>query len=245
MKNALLILLFATITPHAFADVGDFSLMLESGAVWQHRNDARIHPDRGSYVEFDEYDHGPFFHYRFEAYYQIADRHLLRAVVAPFSTSVTGTPAENVNFNDVVFTGGEALTVDYQFNSYRLGYAYRILELNDGYLELGATAKWRDAKIKFIQGARSRAYTNGGLVPLLYLAFEKQIFSDISFNFTVDASAASQGRAIDAAIKFRKPLREDLKLGLGVRSLEGGADNDKVFTFSWFNYALLDLVWEL
>jgi len=29
-------------------------------------------------------------------------------------------------------------------------------------------------------------------------------------------------------------------VGIGVRSLEGGAENDKVYTFSWLNYLIVD-----
>ena len=62
------------------------------------------------------------------------------------------------------------------------------------------------------------------------------------FHFNMDAAAAPQGRAFDLAFKARKELSKNYQLGVGVRTLEGGADNDKVYTFSWFNYAVLDLV---
>ena len=58
----------------------------------------------------------------------------------------------------------------------------------------------------------------------------------------MDAAFASQGRAIDIALKFRHNFSPDYNIGFGARSLEGGADNDKVYTFSWFNYAVIDFV---
>lgn len=243
MIKALFFLLFSLSPAVTLAQ--DFSLGLEAGAVWQHRNDVRISPDQGTYLEFNDFDEGPFFHYRIEGFYNLSERHFLRALYAPFNISVKGVPATNVVFDGVTFAGGNELTVNYRFNSYRVGYFYRWFEFSDGFFDIGVTAKWRDAKIELEQPGISRAYTNGGLVPLLYIAFEKMLFSDISFNFSLDGSASSQGRAFDGALKLRKPVGERLNLGLGVRSLEGGADNDKVFTFSWFNYAVIDLVWEL
>ena len=245
MRKISLIILFVTtlFSTAANSEPKDLTLMLESGAVWQNRNDVRITPDQGSYVEFDKYDQGPFFHYRAETQYRIKNNHHIRAVYAPFQVSVKGTPDENLNFNNVTFAGDRELKINYQFNSYRLSYIYRILEDDDGFFDVGVTAKWRDAKIEFEQGALNRHYRNSGLVPLFYLAFEKVVFSDVRLNFTLDASAAAEGRAIDGSLKLRKPLNEDLQLGLGFRSLEGGADNEKVYTFSWLNYALIDLVW--
>ena len=36
-------------------------------------------------------------------------------------------------------------------------------------------------------------------------------------------------------------IREGLDLGFGYRTIEGGADNDEVYTFGWIHQAVLSL----
>ncbi len=218
--------------------------MLESGAVWQHRNDVRIPSDTGTRVDFDNFDRGPFFHYRAELLWKINERHNLRAVYAPLEIDVNGPITSNVIFDDTTFTPSEGLEIDYKFNSYRLTYFYSFWEGEESQFNLGLTGKIRDAKIRFSQSGRSASYEDVGFVPLVYVEYQTPITSSWLFNVNVDAAAASQGRAIDLALKFRKRLNDRYKLGIGARTLEGGADNDNVFTFSWLNYAVIDLVGE-
>lgn len=232
-------------TTCSLSSADQWSVQLEAGAVWQNRNDAKISPETGTYFEFDQFDQGPFFHYRTEGFYNLEGKHYLRGVIAPFMISVTGEPEQNINFDGVTFQAGSPLTVDYQFNSYRLTYIYRWVDNKSFHFDVGLTMKWRDAKINLIQSASSRAYTNGGLVPLVYLATGYQFNDYLEIFSDLDASAAPQGRAFDFSFKLRTPVNDRLKAGAGLRTLEGGADNDKVFTFSWFNYALIDLVWAL
>ena len=61
----------------AYADNG-FELMLETGGIWQNRNDVQIPPDSGTRFEIDKIDKGPFFHYRLEGYYRVFQKHALR-----------------------------------------------------------------------------------------------------------------------------------------------------------------------
>lgn len=224
------------------ARAGEFTLNLETGAVWQDRNDVRIPPDGGSYFEFDRFNKGPFFHYRGEASYQFHARHRVRALLAPFKISVHGKSAQNIDYNGSTFQADQDLTVNYRFNSYRLTYAYRAWLAGGSYLDVGLTGKIRDANIELRQGAiTSQNYKNVGFVPLIFLEYNQELSQRLSFNFQTDAAAASQGRAIDASLKLRYALNDHTQVGLGYRTLEGGADNKKVFTFSWFNYAVADI----
>ena len=110
-------------------------------------------------------------------------------------------------------------------------------------LNLGVTAKVRDALTSFSQDGRTKAYDNVGIVPLIYFEYQKSFGQDWTANLTMDAAYAPQGRAIDAALKVRRNLDENLSFGLGARTLEGGANNEKVYTVSWFTYAVADLVY--
>ena len=221
--------------------INQFDLIFEAGGVWQNRNDIQIPPDTGTRFEVDQVDEGPFFHYRLEGYYRLSQKHAFRVVYAPFDVEVTGRASVPIVFNGKSFSNNEDLTVRYQFNSYRFSYVYGFWDFGDDQLNLGFTAKVRDAKTIFSQSGVSSSYDNIGFVPLLYFEYQKPLGANWTINFTVDAAAASQGRAIDAALKARRRIGANSSLGLGVRSLEGGADNEKVFTFSWFNYALIEL----
>ncbi len=59
--------------------------------------------------------------------------------------------------------------------------------------------------------------------------------------FDGDALAAPQGRAEDVALSVWADLSKSLRLRAGYRLLEGGADNDEVYTFALVNYAFAGL----
>lgn len=231
------LLLFSTSTTAE----NNFDLFLETGAVWQTKNDTQIPPDTGTRFKIDQFGSGPFSHARIEAYYRFKQQQAVRLVYAPLNIEVTGRPADTVIFNGQSYSSSEDLTVNYKFNSYRLSYLYGFNGFEDDQINIGFTAKIRDAKTTFKQAGVSSSYSNIGLVPLFYFEYQKALNPDWLVNLTLDAAAASQGRAIDAALKLRRKFAENLSMGLGIRTLEGGANNDKVYTFSWFNYALLDL----
>ncbi|KQC04121.1 MAG: hypothetical protein APR54_08965 [Candidatus Cloacimonas sp. SDB] len=57
-----------------------------------------------------------------------------------------------------------------------------------------------------------------------------------------DALAAPQGRAEDVLAAITYDISDQLRLKAGYRILEGGADNDEVYTFALFHYAVLGLI---
>lgn len=241
MKSLFSLLLICTIPSVVLGEDSSLVVNWETGAIWQHRNDVRIQPDTGTYLEADQFDQGAFLHYRVDARYHLGGRHFLRLVLAPNNISVTGQSQAPVIFDGVTFNANQDLTIDYQFNSWRLGYTYRVSEGGSYYFDIGATAKIRQAEIKLTQGNLSQAYDNVGFVPLFYFAFQQNFGQGWHLYTDCDFAAAPQGRAIDFNIKLRKALAEDTFLGFGYRTIEGGADNEEVFTFSWFNYAVIDL----
>ncbi|MCK7482499.1 MAG: hypothetical protein M0C28_39280 [Candidatus Moduliflexus flocculans] len=56
-----------------------------------------------------------------------------------------------------------------------------------------------------------------------------------------DALAAPQGRAEDVSLSVWADLSQKLRLRVGYRLLEGGAENDEVYTFALVNYAFAGL----
>jgi len=243
MKTLLLCLIF--IFPSLAFAKEDIDVLFEGGAVWQNRNDSQIAPSTGSRIAIDEFDQGPFFHHRLEGVYQINPKHALRIVYAPLDLTVRGQSPTPLIFNDESFGATTPFHIRYKFNSYRLTYIYSFWGAEEDKLNLGVTAKVRDAVTSVSQASKTSSYKNVGFVPLFYFEWQKKIRADLSLNLTMDAALAPQGRAVDAALKVRKKLGDKTKLGFGLRTLEGGADNDEVFTFSWFTYAVADLTVQL
>jgi len=223
----------------------DSILLLETGALWQERNDVRIPSSTGTLVGFDEYNSGPFFHYRFELHHPFNHRHGIRVIYAPLGLSVTGRESRAVNYNNVIFTANTPTTIDYKFNSYRLGYTYRVWGEDKSFLRLGLTGKIRQASIRFTQNSLTTIYDNVGFVPLFYYALQVPLSGKWTFYSDSDFAFAKQGRAVDITFKLRYGITGSSSIGFGARALEGGADNDKVLTYTFVKYAVLDftLAW--
>ena len=241
MKN-LLASLFLLFSSSLYAI--EFEWMLEAGTVWQNRNDFQIPPTlEGTRVFLGDIDDGPFLHYRSELYARLSERHGVRLTVAPFSVSFNQRIDQPIAFQDTQFLANRDTDFNYTFNSYRLTYFYAFWGHGDRQLNLGLTAKIRQAEILVRQGALTQSFEDLGFVPLIYFDWRQPLSDNWALLFNFDGLAGGPGRAIDVALKLRRKLGDSAWLGLGYRTLEGGADNDQVFTYSWFNYAVADLVW--
>ena len=78
-----------------------------------------------------------------------------------------------------------------------------------------------------------------GPVPLLYAYARYQATDRLAIELEGDALAAPQGRAEDFSLKGVWRLNDRVALDAGYRFLEGGADNDEVYTFAFFHYAVV------
>jgi hypothetical protein len=220
-------------------------LTLEGGGVWQSRNTARI-PNSGDGTRFSlrELQGGGGKEYlRIDGSWQLGEKHQLRALYAPYSLTRTGTPGQPLQFDGETFAAGVPTEVHYRFDSYRLTYRYRFHEGTNWTWWGGATVKVRDANIRLRQGALVEGYDNTGVVPLLNVLGYRRLTDRWTLVVDADGLWAPQGRAFDVAVKARYAVGRRLSMGLGYRTLEGGADNDKVYTFAWQHYALAELNW--
>jgi len=222
-----------------------FNLGLEGGALWQSRNDARI-PNTDASSRFSLRDlqgSGPYGYYRIEGSWEFRDRHQLRALYAPFEITRTGNPETDLRFDGKTFAAGEATEAHYRFDSYRLSYRYRFHEGNKAAWWAGLTLKVRDANIRLRQGGLLGEDPNTGVVPLINVLGQYRLSARWTFLLDADGLWAPQGRAFDVALKARYALNDRLAVGFGYRTLEGGADNDDVYTFAWQHHGLLELNW--
>ena len=217
----------------------DASVEVETGAVWQTRNDVAIPGDSGTRLAFDQIiGSGPWPFYRIYADYQASERHAWRALYAPLELAGTGTLDAPASFAGKNFAPG-AVHASYRFNSYRLSYRYLWHDATPWQWHVGLTAKIRDARVALEQGSTLAENDNLGFVPLLHVDGAARLSERWQASIDVDAAAAPQGRAIDLALKARYQHSPEWDLAMAYRTLEGGADNEKVYTFAWLHYLVV------
>ncbi len=231
------ILLFGVVQEHAFA----LELKLSLGSVWQQSNDVQI-PNDNSGTRFSLTDiagTGPWPGGRLEAIWDINEKHGVRALFAPLSYAEQGTIDSTINFAGETFNTAQAVTGEYTFNSWRLGYRYHLRSNERWDLWLGGTLKVRDAEIKLTQGTVSSLDDDLGFVPLFYAAAVYRFDGPWAISVDFDGLAGGPGRAIDLGINLAYQINEALEFGVEYRALEGGADIDQLYNFAWFNSMLL------
>ncbi len=217
-------------------------LTLEAGPLFTSRNDVRIPGNTGTDLAFERLTgDGPFAAARASLDWRWRPRHALRLTAAPLTLSGTGLLERPTEFAGATFAAGVPTKGTYRFDTYRLGYRYRLLERGRLSLHVGATLLVRSAEIALTQGSLSARKTDLGLVPLLHADLEWRFAPGWRALLDVDGAAAPQGRAFDVSLGVRRRLSRGLELGLGYRGIEGGADNDEVFTFAWTHAAVLSL----
>ena len=219
---------------------------LEGGYVFASRNDVRIPGDGGtgfSLVDDLSTDPAPAFRARLGV--RLAGRHVITALWAPLRLNASGTIADDVLFDGGSYPGGTPLLAVYRFDSYRLTYRYSFVRTVEWEVAAGATAKIRDAEVS-LYGADARSKTNTGFVPLLNIHVAwRPGGSRFGLLLNADALVAPQGRAEDVLVAATWDISDQLQLRVGYRTLEGGADNDEVYNFSWFHYAVAGVAFSL
>lgn len=228
------------LSSHVQAEKSRWNLGLETGAVWQSYNDVQIPGNTGTRFSLSDLagnDPLPFF--RLELFYQLKDKHQLRFLIAPLAYTENGVLDKNVDFDDQSFAAGLNTEATYKFNSYRATYRYLFHDGPKWRWRVGGTLKIRDAEIALKQQDVSASNSNVGIVPLLNLYGDYKLADKWRFIVDFDGLASPQGRAIDLGLKVNYDIDKNWYLGGGFRILEGGADNDKVYNFAQFNYAVI------
>ena len=222
-------------------ETSGFTFELEVGPVWQSRNEVQI-PNDQSGTRFSLVDiagNGPWPSGRLYLTWDINDRHSLRGLLAPLAYTETGSINNPLNFAGESFLVGAPVEATYKFNSWRLGYRYRLVNSERLALAIGFTAKIRDAKIELSQGETTSKDTDIGFVPLLYLGTDWEFTRRWHLLVDFEGLAGGPGRAFDVALKLGHSIGDHWVLTAGYRTLEGGADVDAVYNFAWLHYALI------
>ena len=246
MTPRLLLVLLVLVVVCPAAGLGQTPTIVvqgEAGPVWQSRNEVEI-PNDGTATRFSLVDlvgAGPWPAGRLQVTWTVAERHALRALFAPLAWTETGVPEAPLSFAGATYEAGRATDATYRFNSYRLTYRYRVYDAERGQAWIGATAKLRDAVVELEQGRTTRRKTDRGFVPLLHLAGTWRVAPPWSLTLTADALAGGPGRAVDAALTVDYDLGRAWTIHAGYRTLEGGADVDEVYNFTWLHYPVVSV----
>ena len=220
------------------------TLTVELGGAWQARNDARIEnePPNTRFAIDEITGSGPYAAGRVAFEWSLAERHRLRLLAAPLRVDDTGISDRAIVFRDTVFEPGR-VRAEYRFDSWRLGYRYVFHDSERWTWSGGATLNIRDAEIRLSQDGTSRSRSDTGFVPLLALVGEWRFAPGWRALLDFEGLGAPQGRAIDATLQAGYDLTPSLHLSGGYRVLDGGADNDDLYTFARFDFAVLALHW--
>jgi hypothetical protein len=213
---------------------------LETSVMDFSRNEIAIPGDSGDLFNTSDssWKQKNAMNYRLYYSFDLNKTESIRILYAPLKTSFNGEFDSNVNFNGKTFNKGQA-TVNYQFNSYRIAYHKNIVKNATFTANYGWVAKIRDANIEVVQGGNKKSRKDLGFVPLFHLDARYSFNHLNSIYFDLDGLAAPQGRAFDFGLFLERQLLNNSKVFVGYRFIEGGADNDKVKTFSFINFYTL------
>jgi hypothetical protein len=219
-----------------------FGLEIEGGSLWTTRNDVKIPPGTGTKFSLQDLTGkgaGPYF--RGYASVNFNRKHGIRLLAAPLEISGTGPLNQPVSFAGQNFAAGKDTEGVFKFNTYRVTYRYTFHEGDRWRLQVGAAGLVRDAKIELRQAGVTARDTDLGLVPLAYFSARYRLTDKASVLFDFEGLGAKQGRALDGILKVDYDLGKGVTLGAGYRTLEGGADVERVYTFAWLHYAAVSL----
>jgi hypothetical protein len=238
MKRLSCLLVLALVAPavaHWYVDV-------EAGPVFSGYNDVRIPGDTGTLFSLTEDLHArTALGFRARLSKTFGDRHWVSVLVAPLRVESRGTLDQDVVFAGARFIAGEELKALYRFDSYRLTYRYGLVRTRRFRLDLGLTAKVRDAEISLnyvfvlVPGVSK---TNTGFVPIISFRADWQLGPRLGLVLDGDALGVPQGRAEDVTAALRVGLSDRVDARVGYRVLEGGSDVDEVYGFALFHYAV-------
>jgi hypothetical protein len=204
-----------------------FTVDFDLGATNVLKNDVRIPNEGGTLISLK--DTSPQATFRAYFTWAIHEHHSIRLLYAPFSSTGTFTPNQDIAFNGLKYMAGNPIEAYYQFNSYRIGYIYTFDAVGNFVFRVGFTNKIRDARIGLGPNAAStgNGFNDLGYVPLIHLGtryqfLQKRAFADLEVEGL--ASPGAPGRAFEVTSLIGVPVKKKFFISTGYRFLEGGAD---------------------
>jgi len=242
-------IIFLTLTPIVHAQ---FVTDLETGLNLSGYNDVRIPgniPGNTFSLQKDIGSSASLF-FRAKLNYTFSERHTISVLLAPFTKIYKGKPKQNISFAGQNYSSIYEVKAKYQFNSWRLSYRWDFIKSKHFQIGIGLTGKIRDAKIS-MKGKDNMgtivesSKKNVGFVPLINFLFAWKITPCMDLRIEGDALAAPQGRAEDVFFGWTGCISDKVRIKLGYRFLEGGADNNAVYNFALFHYIVFGLSFQI
>lgn len=234
MKKIIFLSIFFISALNLYAEK---SLYFETGVVSVGYNDIQIPGNSGTKFSLsDSFSIESKMFYRIRFTSEIAIDKFISVLYAPLSLNASGITSNNIIYNNDTFSAGTNINAKYRFDSYRISYWKSYKKRENLFLKLGVTAKIRDASIKISSNDVVSEKKNTGFVPLINFGAEYLFNDKIQLILDADALAGGPGRAEDVFIAFSYKAIEKVKLILGYRFIEGGADTEEVYNFVLLNY---------
>jgi hypothetical protein len=216
---------------------------LENGAAISGYNDVAIPGNTGTRFSMtDDLKSDTEYFWRVRADFRFAPKHVLSGLIAPLTINSSGTFDAPVDFAGETFAPGVPTDGTWTFNSYRVTYRYEPWRRDTWMFGFGVSVKVRDAVIRLESDGQSAEKTDLGVVPLINFKFERRLGARAAFLLEGDALAAPQGRAEDIFAGMVVDAGRQWSIKAGYRFLEGGADNDEVYTFAAVHYVAAGVV---
>jgi len=148
MRYLIPFITFITISIETNAQL---KLSIESGYVTTQYNDVQVpNSDQASGTLFslsdDFADEGSGVFIRAELAYLIGGRHTVELTAAPLTLGYESSTLSEINFAGTTFLGNN-ISGQYQFNTYRASYRYRLVDRSKFTFDIGASLLVRDARI--------------------------------------------------------------------------------------------------
>lgn len=243
-KNAALIVLCLLACGPGSAAFAQDSLDIETGIVFSDYNDVAVPGNTGTRFSLtDDLEPEQTAAFRVRYGRTVSGKHWVGILAAPLTVKSHGTPDRNIGFNGTTFQEGKRMDATFRFDSYRAIYRYNLHQSDTWQFSIGGALKVRDASITLESDGLEAEKHNTGLVPLLSFNITWTPVAGLHFLADGEALAAPQGRAEDVLFALQYDVNRRLALKTGYRLLEGGADNDEVYTFSFFHYIVAGAVW--
>ncbi len=218
-------------------------LDFENGAAISGYNDVAIPGNTGTRFSMtDDLRSDTEYFWRVRADFRFAPKHVLSGLFAPLTINSSGTFDAPVDFAGTTFAPGVPTDGTWTFNSYRVTYRYEPWRKDTWMFGFGVSVKVRDAVIRLESNGKAAERTDLGVVPLINFKFERRLGARAAFLLEGDALAAPQGRAEDIFAGIVVDAGKRWSIKAGYRFLEGGADNDEVYTFAAVHYVAAGVV---
>lgn len=215
----------------------EYVIDVQGASVSTGKNNVQIPGDTGTRISLSDDLHAErAFSWRVEAGYIFVSRDYVGFMASPLTVTSRGREDRDIRFQGAVFPAGADLTAKFRFDSYRLTWRRKLVAKDTLDIWLGLTGKVRDASISLEGNGTKVEKKNTGFVPLINFLVDWRFAQPWSLRMAGDALGSSQGRAEDVLFAATYAVSDTARILAGYRVLEGGADNDTVYTFSLFHY---------